>query len=176
MKIEKQIHESPMKHRHPVNFYLAVTLAAMLFIFIQSAFPASVSNVESRSIVAVLAKILGVDRRSLTFLVRKSAHFIEYLILGSCLMLLWDQWKLQKKQKPDNAYFAAYFPWLTGSLYAVSDEFHQRFVSGRSCELRDILIDSCGVAIGAFVIALLNRRRRPRRRRRKARKTGRKRQ
>ena len=158
-----------MKYRHSAIFYLAVTLAAMVFIFIQSSFPAAVSNVESRSIVAVLAKILGVNRRGLTFLVRKSAHFMEFLILGCCLMLLWEHWKPGKKRTSENAWLAAYFPWLTGSAYAVTDELHQLFVSGRSCELRDILIDSCGVAVGAFLTALLSRRKRPRRRRKTSR-------
>ena len=35
-------------------------------------------------------------------------------------------------------------PIILGSLYAVSDELHQLFVPGRSCELMDMLIDSSG--------------------------------
>jgi len=32
--------------------------------------------------------------------------------------------------------------------YAVSDELHQWFVEGRSCELRDVGIDTMGVILG----------------------------
>lgn len=38
------------------------------------------------------------------------------------------------------------------ALYAVSDEFHQLFVSGRSGEIRDIIIDSCAATFGVFML------------------------
>ena len=44
---------------------------------------------------------------------------------------------------------------LIGVLYAVSDEIHQCFVSGRSGELRDVLIDSAGVICGVVILRLL---------------------
>ena len=36
------------------------------------------------------------------------------------------------------------------SLYAVTDEVHQIFVEGRSCELRDWAIDTAGALIGTI--------------------------
>ena len=45
-------------------------------------------------------------------------------------------------------------PWAAGTLFAVTDEIHQIYVSGRSCEFRDILIDSCGVALGVLLVRL----------------------
>ena len=44
--------------------------------------------------------------------------------------------------------------WLIGTAYAVTDEFHQSFVPGRSCELRDVVIDSCGVLTGVLAALL----------------------
>ena len=41
---------------------------------------------------------------------------------------------------------------MIGVLYAVTDEVHQYFVPGRSCELRDALIDACGVAAGVAIV------------------------
>ena len=35
--------------------------------------------------------------------------------------------------------------------YAISDEVHQLFIVGRSCEVRDVLIDTSGGSIGAFI-------------------------
>lgn len=35
-------------------------------------------------------------------------------------------------------------------LYAITDEFHQLFVPGRSAEIRDILIDAFGSLLGCF--------------------------
>jgi len=36
-------------------------------------------------------------------------------------------------------------------LYAITDEFHQYFVPGRSAEIRDVLIDSSGAFIGILL-------------------------
>ena len=41
--------------------------------------------------------------------------------------------------------------WGIGALYACTDEFHQRFVPGRSGELRDVGIDCCGVLTGVLL-------------------------
>lgn len=39
--------------------------------------------------------------------------------------------------------------------YAVTDEFHQMFVPGRSAELNDLLADAMGVVAGASLVWLL---------------------
>ena len=41
-----------------------------------------------------------------------------------------------------------------GAAYAVTDEFHQLFVAGRSCEVRDMCIDAAGVLCGVMVVWL----------------------
>ena len=48
--------------------------------------------------------------------------------------------------------------WVVGTLYAASDEIHQLFVPGRSGQLRDVFLDSAGVAAGillAWAVGLL---------------------
>lgn len=40
-------------------------------------------------------------------------------------------------------------------LYAITDEFHQRFVGGRTASPVDVLIDTCGSLIGVTVRALI---------------------
>jgi len=37
-------------------------------------------------------------------------------------------------------------------IYAISDEIHQYFVPGRSCELRDVLIDSAGAFLSTIIL------------------------
>ena len=36
--------------------------------------------------------------------------------------------------------------------YAMTDEFHQLFVPGRSGQVRDVLLDSCGAAVGVLLV------------------------
>lgn len=75
---------------------------------------------------------------------RKAAHFTEFLLLGLFLRLLL-QW-LRVKWKTGVS-------WALGTLYAVTDEFHQMAVSGRAAMARDVLIDSAGVLFGVLLAA-----------------------
>ena len=93
-------------------------------------------------------------RSTVSFVVRKLAHFSEYALLGFSLMLHIAQ--IEKK-------IAVRLPWLwswvVGTLYAASDEFHQGFVAGRGPSLRDVMIDSSGVIAGTLLLLWIIRRR-----------------
>ena len=85
--------------------------------------------------------------------VRKAAHFSIYALLGiSCANALF--------QTLPHRLLSVFWAWPMGSIYAASDELHQYFVPGRSCQFSDMLLDSCGVAFGilCFLILLLFRR------------------
>lgn len=74
-------------------------------------------------------------------MVRKSAHFFAYLVLG---VLVVNSLKVFGVTGP-RLYMSAI---LVCILYAVTDEVHQLFVPGRGCQLRDVLIDSVGAGVG----------------------------
>jgi VanZ family protein len=91
-------------------------------------------------------------------LIRKTAHFTEYGILGLLL------WRL--------VHFEPIFAgWAVGreivtalvlsALYASTDEFHQLFVPGRQSQVSDVILDTCGAG---FVLLLIWLGRRSRRR------------
>lgn len=42
-------------------------------------------------------------------------------------------------------------------LYALTDELHQRFVPGRSGELRDVFIDTSGAFTGLVLLSIVSR-------------------
>jgi VanZ family protein len=71
---------------------------------------------------------------------RKAAHLTEYAVLGALLL---------------RALRSAPLALLAGSAYAVTDEVHQVFVSGRHGSALDWLIDTIGVAAGVLVFARL---------------------
>lgn len=70
--------------------------------------------------------------------VRAAAHFSEYAILGALLLLVFRCIKVRN----------LWLPWLTGTLYALTDEWHQSFSPGRVCDMTDVFIDACGVLCG----------------------------
>lgn len=80
-------------------------------------------------------------KEKVTFLVRKSAHFSIYTLLGIWLMCFANTYEISLRKK-----FLICI--LIGTSYAISDEIHQFYIGGRSCEIRDICIDSCGVLFG----------------------------
>ena len=142
--------------------YTIIVAAIMAFIFFQSALPADLSSQESGRVVDLIIRlfqgILPIDRQTMVFIVRKGAHFTEYTILGGFLVPAVTEWMaVDKTPVPDSVRSIRIISWLVGTLYAVTDEVHQYFVPGRSCELRDIGIDSCGVLAGVLVVSLLMR-------------------
>ena len=47
---------------------------------------------------------------------------------------------------------------IIGILYAASDEFHQLFVPGRNCDIRDFAVDVVGVMLFAGISTRLHRK------------------
>jgi len=76
------------------------------------------------------------------FIFRKTAHFTEYAILNIlCYRALKNTTKL-------NLAKILFWSFLITFLYALSDEYHQTFVSGRTGRFFDIGIDSMGNLFG----------------------------
>ena len=78
------------------------------------------------------------------FLTRKAAHIFIYFILGILMFNVVKDFPLSKKR-------VVLLSILLVLLYAVTDEFHQSFVPGRSAELRDVLIDTTAGVVGAMI-------------------------
>ena len=80
-------------------------------------------------------------------MIRKLAHFSEYALLGCLIAAAYrlQPWSWMKGK-------AALLPFF---IIPVLDENLQRFSAGRSCELRDMLIDSAGMAAGMFLAIVL---------------------
>ncbi|MBQ8186686.1 MAG: VanZ family protein [Clostridia bacterium] len=85
---------------------------------------------------------------SVTYFVRKSAHFVVFAVLGflTCAAL----WSCDVSVK--RAFLLAA---VIGALYAVSDEVHQVFVPGRAGMIRDVILDTCGVVTGSGAMTLV---------------------
>jgi VanZ family protein len=132
-------------------FSVCFTLAVACAIFYFSAQPATISATESQGLAQRILELLHISYQVplldiLDSVLRKCAHFCLYFLLGCGLtgILRWQRT----------------FPQFTsvvilGGLYAASDEFHQLFVDGRAGMLSDVLLDTCGVAVGSLVLTFL---------------------
>lgn len=82
--------------------------------------------------------------------VRKTAHATEYAIL-----LILAAWGLEPMIHEKKKRMALAF--AVSVLYAGTDEFHQLFVMGRSGQVKDVLIDSGGAAVGLVLYCIWGR-------------------
>ncbi|MDI9513037.1 MAG: VanZ family protein [Bacillota bacterium] len=83
---------------------------------------------------------LDIDEGVLHSLVRKTAHFLLYFVLA-CLLYIAAYFNVRSRIK------TIVISGLVSIAYAITDEIHQYFVPGRSCELRDVLIDTSGAVL-----------------------------
>jgi VanZ family protein len=90
-------------------------------------------------------------------IVRKTAHFVEYAILG---ILAWRVVHLDPVFGLFSLRRRCWFVFLFCLLYASTDEFHQSFVPTREAAVQDVMLDTCGAAFG-LLTALGLRKLRP---------------
>ncbi len=81
------------------------------------------------------------------FVVKKTAHFVEYAILSFLYIRAFLGSGLPRKK----AFILAF---LMSLMYAASDEYHQSLTPGREPRVRDVVIDSAGALFAVYVVAL----------------------
>lgn len=79
-------------------------------------------------------------------LMRKSAHFIAYLILGFLV-----SHAMKNEASTGSSWKRRGASLLLCVAYAISDEIHQIFVPDRGPQLKDVLIDASGAALGIIL-------------------------
>ena len=152
------------------KIHILITLAVMVFIFVQSALPGYLSGAESGMVVSFIrwfANVTGLsglaelDADTIHIVVRKLAHFFEYMLLGGCLMVNAHDWYEERGTHIayagglQSTWRLVFIAWIIGVMYATTDEIHQLFVSDRAGSPRDVCIDSAGAAIGAVLMHIL---------------------
>lgn len=120
--------------------YFIPMIIWMIFIFIMSNNNGNDSSSQSNFFANIILQFININRETLTFIIRKAAHMSEYAILA-----LLTYYALTKIAFNKKIIFQITF--LISFLYACSDEFHQLFISGRSGQFTDVLIDSAGCLI-----------------------------
>lgn len=120
---------------------IIISIVMMGIIFLFSSCNSHISAEQSTLIVNWVSKIIPVN----SFLIRKFAHFSLFFVLEIIIYYLCTVFSLK---------YPGLISTLFVSLYAISDEIHQYFVPGRSCELRDMLIDISGAVIALIILKL----------------------
>lgn len=119
---------------------LTLLIIWMIVIFIMSSFNATESSEQSGFIVNVLSDLLNIKNiEILSLIIRKLAHFTEYLILGMLAINCFKDYDIKH---------IFIISLIFCIIYAGSDEIHQLFIIGRSGNIIDVTIDSFGALSG----------------------------
>ncbi len=146
--------------------YIISVICWMLIIFCFSARDRAESAMDSKSFITVIVKVcttveykVGIrDKlpsndeintmvRKLQNPVRKMAHGTIYFVLAMLILLALDT-------NADSFLNNALIAIGCCFLYALTDEYHQTFVSGRAGEFRDCLIDTLGAGLACCLYGI----------------------
>lgn len=132
--------------------WLVLAVAMIALIWGNSLVPGSGSSSISLSVMEAVHGILcalGLPYEWVTnFLVRKAAHFTEYLALGILVAQAFDPERTVSRRTLTATVLACV---LVPSI----DETIQLFVSERSGQVSDVLLDCCGAATGILLRSLV---------------------
>lgn len=143
-----------------INIILLIIWMIVIFMFSQDSAVSSTekSDTIASKIVNIISDVTHNDNieyyiDSIIVLVRKTAHFLEYLILGVLFINVVKDYK--------SLTLGVYiFSVVFCMLYASSDEIHQLFISDRSGRIFDVFIDTMGSITGISLFYLIKNRKR----------------
>lgn len=134
-------------------FNWIIMILWIVIIFVMSNQPGDVSSNQSELVLKIF-KAIGIDLNMYwgelaTLIIRKLAHFTEYLILYILVYNAINSVKSIRK----NLFIAI----IITCIYAITDEVHQYFIPGRVMSIKDILIDSLGGLLGCMLLYVYER-------------------
>ena len=136
------------KHNKIISW--VVLIAWMLLIFLMSHQPGEVSSSQSDLVLKIFS-FIGIELNDYfgelaTLIIRKLAHFSEYMILFLLTYNVIRHYINGRKKRV----FALIFVFI----YACTDEIHQYFIPGRNMAFTDVLIDTSGGIFG-YIISII---------------------
>src|SRR5690554_701984 len=134
-----------MKHK----IFIVFGILIHILILTQSLLPANLSSDQSGVIVDILHPFvlnlgISIDVQTFSLIIRKTAHFTEFFLLGVFWYMVYA--KYFKSVKLIGVVL------IHGLLTAILDETVQLFVDGRSGEVFDVLIDFSGVLVSVLIM------------------------
>lgn len=134
-----------LKNKRLAILFWILTVICFGIIFYFSNQSANLSANQSGILLELFRRIFGENAFS-DFIIRKCAHFLEYV--GTCLIINFAFIFTKGKKQIIQSIACA-------SIYAITDEVHQIFIDGRSCEFRDWFIDTCGAMVGTILFVII---------------------
>ena len=135
------------------NVLYGLTIVWLVFIFWNSFQSAAESSGISSPIVdfvynSLLKINIKFNYKTLSIIIRKSAHVFEYMILGILMILNFFETKLSDK-------YCLLYAFFVSMLIAITDEIIQTYVGGRAGMVLDVGFDTLGISLGIILVCLV---------------------
>lgn len=139
------------KHKKIMSWVILIIW--MIVIFLMSHQPGEVSSSQS-DLVLKFFSLIGIELNDYlgelaTLVIRKAAHFSEYMIL---FLLAYNVTKNYINERKKRLFLIVFV-----FLYACTDEIHQYFIPGRTMAFKDVLIDTSGGVLGYIIISVVEK-------------------
>ena len=136
----------------------SVVVLWMIVIFKLSSQSGEQSNDLSLGVTGLIAALIekispSSDALAFNHVIRKCAHFFAYLVLGMVVLFAMRKMGISGTK-------GILLTLAICVVYAISDEWHQGFIPGRTPKLTDILIDSCGSLLGTALYSRIAEKKR----------------
>lgn len=152
-----------MTHSH--KEILKVWLAAGLWLGLIAAESSGLgsSRNTSRYLYPLLHFLFGLDWQHFPFwhaVIRKTGHFVGYFMLSLLLFRAWRE-TLPQRRTPAWSFDWARIAWMTTTLVACLDEWHQVYLPTRGSSILDVMLDAGAALVAQIIVWLWLRRRNP---------------
>ena len=153
-RLKEPLTEVYMKRRRLTVLRIVLTVlsaAALVFIFYNSSLDAVESSEQSGTMLGginAFLRSLGIPIELSDHFIRKTAHFVEYFVLGGLFSLTAFAYVRTRSRMLMIA-----LP--LGAAAAVTDELIQLGSAGRSCEVADMALDFCAVLTASLIVTLI---------------------
>ena len=141
-----------MKYKKKIYGILLILFwLGVIFFFSNS--DASASTVQTKIVINKLVELADnnsffnfiilklTEKHSLVYSIRKLAHLTIFCILQIIVFAV-------MRHNGKSIFKSTIYSMLAVVLYAIFDEIHQYFIPGRSCQLKDVFIDTIGGSVG----------------------------
>lgn len=138
-----------MKYKKIIKWSLLIIWMLIIFSFSNQPNSGEVTHSFIENLLPIIKTNSLID--TLNFIIRKLAHIMEYLILAFLsISLLKEYTKQEKTILLSTLIFCI--------LYALTDEYHQSLVAGRTSTIKDVFIDTIGVIITLITELIIQRK------------------
>ena len=131
-----------MTTKRIIKWVLLIIWMLIIFVFSHQAYSGETTHSILEVIFPSISQSSNID--ILNFIVRKTAHITEYLILTLITISLLKEYTKEEK-------IIILLSIIICFTYACTDEIHQAFIPGRSSLFNDVLIDTLGGLIASIL-------------------------